>query len=297
MSAYRIRFFAPESAVDAMQLALEEVSEAQSAFEVTPGEPWRIEGYCEEKPDMTVFRARLALACASLGLPEPDAELEDLGEIDWLAENRKDFPPIQAGRVYIYGSHVTDAPPAASVPLLIDAGIAFGSGEHATTQGCLLALQKEIRRRGNRWRKARFLDMGCGTGVLGLALASMTRRPVIASDLDRDAARVTGVNARDNGLASLVTALEAPGYRHSLIARKAPYDLIVANILARPLCRMAPDLARSLKPGGIAVLSGLLNWQERQVLAAHRAQGLHLLYRQPVGNWHTLVLQKGNRAG
>ncbi len=292
MAAYRMTLHCPESAVEAMLIALEEVSEAQSAFEVEKGDPWRVEGFSEQKPDPLQLQARVALAAQACAISEPNVLIEDLGAVDWLAENRKDFPPIHAGRIFIHGSHITDAAPAASVPILIDAGIAFGSGEHATTQGCLLALQKERKRHHRIWRRARFLDMGCGTAVLALSLAALTKRPVIASDLDHDAAQVSKVNARDNGLSQFVTALQAPGYRHPVIQRQAPYDLIVANILAKPLCHMAKDLAQHLKPGGIAVLSGLLNWQERQVLAAHRAQGLTLKYRLPLQNWHTLVLQK-----
>ncbi|MGH6979877.1 MAG: 50S ribosomal protein L11 methyltransferase, partial [Stellaceae bacterium] len=161
---------------------------------------------------------------------------------------------------------------------------AFGTGEHATTRGCLLATDHVKR------PPRRILDMGCGTGILAIAAAKLWHRDVLATDIDPESVRVTRVNAKVNGVANAVRAEISPGYRHREIARRAPFNLVLANILARPLMDMAPDLARVLAPGGMAVLSGLLARQEAAVLAAHRAQGLYLVTRIALEGWHTLVV-------
>jgi ribosomal protein L11 methyltransferase len=182
--------------------------------------------------------------------------------------------------------------PTGRIGLLIDAATAFGTGEHATTRGCLLALDAIARNR----RMARVLDMGTGTGVLAIAAAKAWRRRVVARDIDPESVRVAAHNARRNGVAHLVTVRRSAGYRDRLVARAAPYDLVLANILARPLSLMARDLGHVLGTGGIAVLSGLLPWQENMVLAAHRRQGLRLRQRIVIDGWSTLVLARGRPA-
>jgi ribosomal protein L11 methyltransferase len=178
--------------------------------------------------------------------------------------------------------------PAGRYGLLIVAATAFGSGEHDTTRLCLEALQELARQR----RVRRPLDVGCGSGILSLAAALLWRVPVLGSDLDPESVRVARDNARLNRLRSLVTIVGGNGYGAPAIRRRAPFDLIVANILARPLCRLAPDLARHLEPGGVAILSGLLIEQEAQVAAAHRAQGLALVGRRRSRAWSALILRR-----
>ncbi len=179
--------------------------------------------------------------------------------------------------------------PAERIGLRIDAATAFGTGEHATTRGCLLALDT-LARRGPRHR---VLDMGTGTGILAIAAAKTWRRPVLARDIDHEAVRIAGLNAARNGVGALVMARRSDGYlTRGIIDRR--FDLVFANILARPLMRMAPRLSRALAPGGIAVLSGLLGRQERAVLAAHRAQRLVLRRRIADDGWHTLMMAKGS---
>jgi ribosomal protein L11 methyltransferase len=216
-----------------------------------------------------------------------------LPERDWLAENRRAFPPLRIGRFLVHGSHWPGPDrrggrPAGAIAIEIDAATAFGTGEHPSTRGCLLALDSLARRR----RFERPLDIGTGSGILAIAAAKRLRRPVLASDVDCAAARVAAHHVRRNGLAGRVRVVCAPGYR-SRALRRARYDLIFANILARPLALMARDLGRAIRPGGIAVLAGLLKRQEALVLAAHRAQGLALERRLVIDGWSTLILRSG----
>lgn len=290
---WRVALVVPEEKSAGFEEALDGHVDTVSRFgadgqDEGDGGLWVVEGlsrYPIEKPDVLAAVAAMAVA---YGIDMPEVEFGRLQQQDWLTLNLASFPPIQAGRFYIHGSHVTDAPPTSSVALMVDAGTAFGSGEHASTKGCLLALDW-LAKRG---RRPRVLDVGCGSGILGLAAAKLWRNLVIASDIDPESARVARENAKHNKMSAFVTALEATGYRHAVIARNAPYDLIFANILARPLIRMSKDLALHLKPGGYAVLAGLLERQERMVLAAHQMQGLSLEKRILIDGWACLALRK-----
>jgi ribosomal protein L11 methyltransferase len=257
--------------------ALEALVPAISAFEVEPRGTWRVEGFAETPPD----RGALALVEAIAG----EVLLERMEDGDWLQENQASFPPLRVGRFFVHGTHITAPPPAGAWPILVDATTAFGTGEHATTRGCLLAL--------GRLRPRRVLDMGTGTGILAIAAVRAGARRVLAADIDEGSVRVARINLRRNGVAGRIAAVESDGYRDRRIWRAAPFDLVFANILARPLARMAPALAGALAPGGVAILSGLLARQEPLVLAAHRAQRLALVRRIAVEGWHTLVLRKG----
>jgi ribosomal protein L11 methyltransferase len=177
--------------------------------------------------------------------------------------------------------------------LKIEAGMAFGTGHHETTALCLFALGELARRR----RFARMLDLGCGTGLLAIGAAKLWRRRVIASDIDPVAMEVTKENARANGVAPLIRALTADGLTHPAIAAAAPYDLIVANILASPLTQLAPAMTRALARGGTLVLSGLLTWQENLVVSFYTPHGLTLRTRHRNGPWTALVLEKKGRRG
>jgi ribosomal protein L11 methyltransferase len=273
----------------AVALALDEVAKAVSAFEAEPGDlSWRVEAYPRTAILDTALEIRLALVAAEAGGRLVRIVEERLAERDWLAENRRAFPPVRIGRFLVHGSHWTGKGPAGAVPIEIDAATAFGTGEHPSTRGCLLALDALARRR--RFRRP--LDMGTGSGVLAIAAAKMLARPVLASDIDREAVRVAAHHARRNGVAGRVRPVCAPGYR-SRVVRRGCYDLVFANILARPLMLMARDLGRALAPGGVAILAGLLRRQEAMVLAAHRMQGLRLQQRIPVENWSTLILRRG----
>lgn len=211
-----------------------------------------------------------------------------LPDEDWVRRSLEGLAPVAAGRFYLYGSHDRGHRRAGGISLEIDAGTAFGTGHHGTTSGCLLAFDALLKRASPR----RILDLGCGTGVLALASAHALRRPVLASDIDPVAVEVTRDNARNNGALPLVGAVSAPGLKHRRIALGAPYDLIFANILARPLIALAGDLAHSLAPGGTLILSGLTRDQEQAVRAAYRNRGLVPASPLRLGNWTTLVFSK-----
>lgn len=203
-----------------------------------------------------------------------------------MAENLTDFPPLSLGRYFIHGSHFDGLAPAGSVALRLDAGPAFGSGEHPSTAGCLMALDRLARER----RFRHLLDMGCGSGILTLAMAKTWHAPVVACDIDDEAVRVTAANAGLNNVGKLVRARCGPSYRTPAVAKGETYDLIVANILARPLKAMAGDLRAVLAPGGVAVLSGLLKRDGRLVIAAHRVRGLRLIRTVLINDWITIVM-------
>lgn len=280
------RFTVPQSVVTEVDEVFDDVALSLSSFEAdVDGVEWVVEVLTEHELTVADVQARLARLSAKARA----VEVSYLKQKDWVSEVQKSFPPLQAGRFFIYGSHYKGELPAGSVPILIDAGMAFGSGEHETTSGCLRALDEL----GESRQFTRLLDMGCGSGILAIAMAKLWQRPVVAADIDEVAVKVTEENAALNHEAQHLLTCTSDGYQHPLIAEHAPYDLIVANILARPLVELAPDLARHLAPGGMVVLSGLLDRQEKDVLAAHEAQGLTLVSRYPQNGWHTLLLKQG----
>src|SRR5690606_30118338 len=176
--------------------------------------------------------------------------------------------PVRAGRFLVHGAHDRDARRPGDIAIEIDAGLAFGTGHHGTTAGCLEMLERVARR--ERPRNA--LDLGTGSAVLAIALARLARIPVLATDIDPVAVRVAAENVRINEAAAYVATATAPGFHHSAFAAAKPFDLIVANILARPLMRLAPDMARHVAPGGSLILSGILDSQRRAVIAAYTGQ-------------------------
>jgi ribosomal protein L11 methyltransferase len=265
---------------------LDDLAGAVGAFETDEKAAlWRVEAYPRLPLLDAALEVRLALAAAAAGGRLVGVAEERLAERDWLSENRRAFPPLRIGRFFVHGSHWKGRPPAGAIAIEIDAATAFGTGEHPSTAGVLLALDGLARRR--RFRRP--LDLGTGSGILAIAAAKRLHRPVVASDIDPAAARVAAHHARRNGVVGRVRVVCAPGYK-SRALRGRQFDLVLANILARPLALMAPDLARALRPGGIAVLAGLLRRQEGMVLAAHRAQGLALVRRRVIDGWSTLTL-------
>ncbi len=276
------------AAVEAEQ-AFDDITLAVSGFETDEEKGiWAFELLCAAKPDMADINRRLFVLSKLHDMPPPQPTVEKLKQTDWLAKVARDFPPLAIGRFYVYGSHVKDAPPAGSIPIKIDAGAAFGSGEHGTTRCCLEAL--DWLARSHHFR--RILDMGCGSGILAIAAAKLWKAPVLAADIDPIAVRVTQDNVRINREQGYVTCTVSDGYAGDQVRRSGPYDVIVSNILARPLVKFAPDLANHLAGNGIAVLSGLLTSQETQVLSAHLMQGLKLKKRFVYNEWCTLVLSR-----
>lgn len=289
MSAiYRLTLKAPAAAAELFDRALAALEGALATDVPDTAGRVRMTWYFGDEPERRWVTARLAAASLAAGVSLPAFELGLLPEADWVAESQAELKPIHAGRFWVHGSHVTAPPPGGAIPLRIDANQAFGTGRHETTYGCLVALGELAKRRSVE----RALDLGCGSAVLALAVARLwPAARVLAADIDPAAVRVAGENVRVNGVPGIET-LGATGYAHPRLRAAAPFDLIVANILARPLCRLALDTARHLAPGGLVVLSGLLVRQERRVLAKHRAVGLRLVGRRHFNEWSVLLLRR-----
>jgi len=278
----------PESAARSIETAFEGLSLTVSAFETDEKKKeWVVELLCAQAPDMDEIERRMQLLSVLHQAPTPRLAIDRLEQQDWLAQVARDFPSFTIGRFFIHGAHIKEAPPPGSINIQIDAGAAFGSGEHGTTGCCLEALDWLARKR----EFTNILDMGCGSGILAIAASKLWRVPVLAADIDPIAVQVARENARINR-AGQVEAIVSDGYLNERIKRGAPYDLIISNILARPLVAFAPKLAQYLAPCGVAVLSGLLSSQEAQVRAAHQAQGLTFIRRFARAGWHTLVIGK-----
>jgi ribosomal protein L11 methyltransferase len=228
---------------------------------------------------------------------EPDAALlsriagraitvAPLPDQDWIKLSQEGLPPVRAGRFFVYGAHDAGIVPHGVIPMRIEAGLAFGTGHHETTALCLSVLSGLARRRSF----VDVLDVGCGTGLLAIGAAKLWKRRVLASDIDPVAVDVTRENARSNGVASLVQAVVADGLTNPILAKSAPYDLILANILARPLTQLSAQIVAALAPEGMLILSGLLHEQEALVLSFYR--GLRFVGRRREGPWSALVLEK-----
>jgi ribosomal protein L11 methyltransferase len=211
-----------------------------------------------------------------------------LPDADWIKLSQEGLPPVRAGRFFVYGAHDAGKVPHGVIPMKIEAGQAFGTGHHETTALCLSVLSAlaKLRRYDN------VLDIGCGTGLLAIGAAKLWREPVTASDIDPIAIEVTRENAVANGVGPLVQSVVADGPMHPILRTLAPYDLILANILAGPLTRLAPSVSHIVAKGGTLVLSGLLHWQENLVLSYYRPHGLKLVDTRRDGSWSALVLEK-----
>jgi ribosomal protein L11 methyltransferase len=262
---------------DALSVSLFEIEDERTADTVG----WRIDLLFREPPDAEA----VANALAAAGMHVARTGVERVEPEEWARATELKLSPITAGRFIVHGSHARDAIPAGAVPIEVDAGLAFGSGEHATTQACLASIDLLARRR----RFRRVLDVGCGSGVLAIAAAKCWPARVLAVDNDPIAVRVARANAELNNVAGHVRVEFGEGYDHPAIRRLRPFDLVLANILADPLIELAPALARHLTADGHAVLSGLLDRQAAAVIAAHRRVGLELVDRAERGPWVALV--------
>ncbi|TPE53777.1 50S ribosomal protein L11 methyltransferase [Amaricoccus solimangrovi] len=245
---------------------------------------WDVGAHFDGRPDA----AGLALVAALHGAP--DFAVSKVEERDWIAQVRSELTPVEAGRFVVYGAHDRDAVPTNRVRLEIEAAQAFGTGHHASTQGCLTALDR-LARAGLVAR--RVADIGGGTGVLAMAAVSIWPARAIASDIDPVATLTARENAAANGLGPDILCLTAPGFNHPVLAARAPFDLVFANILAAPLKRLAPAMARHQAPGGVAILSGLLTRQAPGVRAVYEGWGYRRIDRVVIGEWTTLVLRRG----
>jgi ribosomal protein L11 methyltransferase len=234
------------------------------------------------------MRARF-ISLLQPGFAHLAVEREIIPDIDWIAKSLEGLTPVRAGRFLVHGSHDRDKVRTNDLGIEIEAGQAFGTGHHGTTAGCLEMIERVVRARTVR----NALDLGTGSGVLAIAVAKMRRIPVLATDIDPVAIKVAKENVRGNGIVSGMTLETAPGFHSDSFRRHGPFDLIIANILARPLIKMAPQLVAHLEPGGAVILSGILASQRWKVLAAYN--GAHLRHIQTIwrNGWVTIHLQKG----
>ena len=276
-----------EARAQALGEALEDLDPAPvgvGVFEMEDGSGlWEVGAYFTETPDDIA----LTLMAAAFGAAE--FAVSELPEIDWVAHVKRELKPVEAGRFFVYGSHDADKLPAGRIGLLIEAAMAFGTGHHGTTLGCLRALDR-LAERGFHGRNV--IDVGCGTAVLAMGAAALWPETVLATDIDAVAVDVARANVAANGLTGRVDCLEAMGFEHPDIRARAPYDLVFANILKGPLILIAPDMARHTAPGSLAILSGLLNTQAGDVMAAYSAAGFAEVEREEIGDWTTLVLER-----
>lgn len=270
--------------VDAV-MAREDIAATASAHENEETGEWVFEATCTSAPDIEAFNE---IARETLGGQVGFAVETIDPTVNWVAKSLEGLQPVVAGGFYVHGSHEQTPPPAGLTAIRIDAAQAFGTGHHETTTGCLEAIDRALKRK--RFRS--MLDVGTGTGVLAIALAKRTHLPVLASDIDPIAVKTTVENARDNGVGRYVIAIEATGLEHRQIATGAPYDLIVANILAGPLVALAPAMRKVAGIGATVILSGILVRQASRVISAYAQQGIVLRHKLTKKEWATLVLER-----
>lgn len=253
-------------------------------FEVEDGSGlWEVGGYFEEAPD----QAGLELLTVAFGA-KPFV-VSELPETDWVAKVRRELAPVEAGRFFVYGSHDAENLPADSIGLLIEAAMAFGTGHHGTTLGCLRALDRLA---NTGFVGENVADIGCGTAVLAMAAAKIWPNPVLASDIDMVAVEVAQANVASNDLTGRVNCVEAAGFDTEALLVAAPFDLVFANILKGPLIGLAPDMAQHVQPDGYVILSGLLNEQAEDVLAVYTQNGFNLIHHEEIVDWSTLTMQR-----
>ncbi|MEA2833815.1 MAG: ribosomal protein methyltransferase [Methylobacteriaceae bacterium] len=265
---------------------------AASAFEKEPSASqsagqWIVEIYFGSAPDETAIRDLVTLAAG--GAVAQAITFDRVERADWISASLAGFDPVRAGRFLVIGSHARQAARPNDIAIEIEAALAFGTGHHGTTSGCLMALDRLAR--GKRPR--RILDVGTGSGILAIAAAKRWKQRVVAGDIDPIAVTTARNNAVRNGAGPFVRPARASGTRHPALA--GAYDLILANILAGPLKRLAGDLARAAGPEGTLVLSGLLARDVAGVLAVYRAHGFALLRRDFRDGWATLMLRRHGR--
>lgn len=264
---------------------------AADVAELAPGR-WQVMFYFEERPSRAERAALDRVAKAALGPQAPAFAIDALADTDWVAKSLEGLTPVRAGRFLVHGGHDRGRAQPNDIAILIEAGEAFGTGHHGTTAGCLLEIERVAKTR----RPRNALDVGTGSAVLAIGIAKLAKAPVLASDIDPVATRIAGENVRLNGVARRVRTITAAGLQGRAFRAAAPYDLIVANILAGPLVALAPSFAAAAAPRATLILSGLLVEQAHEVLDAYRAQGFTLEraidHEAGGADWRTLVLSR-----
>lgn len=253
-------------------------------FELEDGSGlWEVGAYFSEKPD------DISLALLAAVFQAEEFKISELPQIDWVSKVQRSLKPVVAGRFFVYGSHDSDKVPPDCEPLLIEASMAFGTGHHGTTKGCLLALEQLIT---DGFKAKNVIDVGCGTAVLAMAAARIFSANVIASDIDSVAHSVAKMNILANGLDRNIQCFEASGFAHEQIKTKNPFDLIFANILLAPLLAIATDISKYSLSGGYVVLSGILSEQAELVVNKYTGVGFSLSNQIEIGEWVTIIFRK-----
>lgn len=288
MPIYAAMTTAPDrDAADRLAALVEDLDIAPYAVGVTEIEDgsglFEVGAHFEEAPDAIALDLLAAMSGARAFV------VSEVPDIDWVAKVRRELAPVVAGRFFVHGSHDADKVPADAEPLLIEAAMAFGTGHHGTTLGCLRALDRMVARGEVRHRVA---DIGTGTAVLAMAAARVWPGTVIASDIDPVAVEVAQANVDANGLTGRVRCVEAAGFDSPVLAGGVPYDLIFANILKGPLIVLAPEMAAAVSPGGQVILSGLLVEQAEEVAAVYGQCGFNLAEREDIVDWTALVMTR-----
>lgn len=250
-------------------------------FELEDGSyEWEVGAYFDDKPD------EVAILILENAFEATRIIISEIPETDWVSKVKRELSPVEAGRFFVFGNHDSKKLPQDRVGLLIEASMAFGTGHHGTTKGCLLALDRLIAK-GTKMDNV--IDIGCGTAVLAMAVGKVTSSKIIASDVDQVAVEVALANLKSNMLENRIDCLEASGFEHELIKSNAPFDLIFANILKPPLIDLAPSVRNYLKSGGHAIVSGILDVQASEIIEIYYQNDLELLDRIDIGEWVTLT--------
>lgn len=275
-----------KTAAQHFEIVFEEDGFAISSFELDEDRGlWGISLYPSEEGMSAVYQRALAeLSTLSMALP---LAIKDLEEVDWVTKSLEGLSVVEAGRFVIHGSHDADIDMRGRIPVQINAGQAFGTGHHGTTAGCLKVISEELR----GFKPVRVLDLGTGSAVLAIGLAKLLKQEIIATDIDPIAIDTAKDNIRINEVHPFIKTAVATGFSHPIFGEKGPFDLIVANILAGPLCKMAPELSQHTSRGGRIILSGLLPHQRARVVAAYRTQGMRLLRTIEEDGWLVLVFE------
>ncbi len=276
----------PNTAHNDFANALDPFTGAISLFPIKNTAKTRITGYGAGAPDEAALALALTETADRAGVSTPPVHVVWLPDVDWVAENQARFAPVRAGRFHVHDSDHLDPPPAGALPIRVDAATAFGTGHHGTTRGCLEALDRMICAGSGG---APVLDLGCGTGILAIAAAKAMRVRVIASDIDPIAVARAHANVRLNGVGTFVRVYTSRGLEAAAVRRHGQFGLVLANILARPLERLAPSIAAQRRPGAPVILSGLMRVQEPQVISAYRRAGIFVRTRIHHDEWSTLI--------
>lgn len=287
---WQAKFILPSNDIESVEHALWDAFENLCLYRHDDDETKHsVEVTYEGDQDQKNIEQKLNLICANANVIMPKVSFEKIPDINWLEHVYKKYPPVTAGRFFVHDGHITDYPKG-KIDISLNAATAFGTGEHGTTKGCLLALDELLDQHSFK----NPIDMGCGAGVLSIAVAKVLKNPIIAIDNDEEAVRVVIKNADINNVSDYIIAACGDGFKTDLVIKHAPYDLIMANILGEPLIEMAPDIKKLSDANAFVILSGILKTQEEWVLSVYQPLGFYVVKKYPIDEWQTIVLRKND---